>query len=216
MVGFITMNKLGWEKYLILQAHGLLWTLSFGYYTWIIRTKYMARVGLLILEIQLLSIREGGAGGSTCYAFSYGGYCHRQFFNYNHACLRCEGSHSLVNCPHQNTGWVTEFQRPQFHNTQNIRQGNSQFNLNRFSRQITPGHVNNNRHSVSLRPRFTSRVIGGIAYLGALIIKIKRFLFRTDNSALVSKINKKNLKVKTRYATDTTISFSCYAKQCST
>jgi hypothetical protein len=38
--------------------------------------------------------KGGGTGGSTCYAFNYGGYCHRQFCKYNHACLRCEWTHS--------------------------------------------------------------------------------------------------------------------------
>ena len=52
------------------------------------------------------------------------------------------------------------FQRPQFQNNQNIRQGYSLFNINIFSRQITPGHVNNNRYGVSSRPRFTSPIMG--------------------------------------------------------
>ena len=103
------------------------------------------------------AVNRGGPGGSKCYAFNYGGYCHRQFCIYNHTCLRCEGSHSLVNCPHQSMGRATELQRPQF---QNIRQSNSQFNINRFSRQFTPGLVNNNRYGVSSRPRFTSPVMG--------------------------------------------------------
>ena len=54
------------------------------------------------------AVNRGGPGGSKCYAFNYGGYCHRQFCIYNHTCLRCEWSHSLVNCPHQSMGRASE------------------------------------------------------------------------------------------------------------
>ena len=33
------------------------------------------------------AVNRGGPGGSKCYAFNYGGYCHRQFCIYNHTCL---------------------------------------------------------------------------------------------------------------------------------
>ena len=34
-----------------------------------------------------------------CYSFNYSGRCFRQACPYNHLCLRCSGSHPVVNCP---------------------------------------------------------------------------------------------------------------------
>jgi hypothetical protein len=40
--------------------------------------------------------------GYKCFPFNYQGNCRTQFCSYSHNCLRCNGQHSLLNCPRQN------------------------------------------------------------------------------------------------------------------
>ncbi|CAG2224906.1 unnamed protein product [Mytilus edulis] len=97
---------MGWknydEQYRLRKAHepSSLWS-NIDNELWLLYMQPVNTISNVSLNVSNSNIQDSSGHGNKCYSYNYEGSCWKRPCFYSHLCLRCNGSHPIINCQRQ-------------------------------------------------------------------------------------------------------------------
>ncbi|CAG2245488.1 unnamed protein product [Mytilus edulis] len=97
---------MGWknydEQYRLRKAHepSSLWS-NIDNELWLLYMQPVNTISNVSLNVSNSNIQDSSGHGNKCYSYNYEGSCWKTPCFYSHLCLRCNGSHPIINCQRQ-------------------------------------------------------------------------------------------------------------------